>query len=449
MMDDRHPDILIVGLGPGAPLYRTVAARAALEESRVLFLRSADHPGMDDLVARPGTVILDRKVADIPGGGKDWAAAATILCDTAAKEPVVLSVPGHPRFGERLVIESLAEAGRRDLSVEIIDGLSAIDLIATSLNIDPVVDDVQIIDAAQVVRKIDDGPFNGGLFPFTPLRPMLFSRVYGNPVARPLSAILQRLFPADHPATIVTAAGIPESARTETTTIAGLAETDPDRFSSLWIPALPEMEAYRDPRTQQHITALLRAPGGCPWDRKQTHASLRDTILDEAYEVVDAIDSGDIANLAEELGDLFLLICLHAQIAEENGEFTLEDVYEGIATKIIRRHPHVFGDATAESPDELAAIWAGVKAQEKREEPAKPDKAADGQPHSMPALVRAPRVLAKHPVNAAPTGSTPDARSRALLDAVAAIVAAGDDPDQVLRDALVDHVTNKTGMPRT
>lgn len=447
MTDTHHPDILIVGLGPGAPFYRTVAARAALEEDRVLFLRSADHPGMDDLLARPGAVVLDRKVADIPGGGKDWAAAAAILCDTAAKEPVALAVPGHPRFGERLVIESIAEAERRGLSVGIVDGLSAIDLIATALDIDPVVDDVQIIDAAQVVRDIGEGPFGGGRFPFTPLRPMLFSRVYGNPVARPLSRILQRIFPPDHPATIVTAAGIPEAARTETTTIAGLAETDPDRFSSLWISALPELEAVRDPRTQQRITALLRAPGGCPWDREQTHESLRDTIIEEAYEVVDAIDAGDRENLAEELGDLFLLICMHAQIAEEHGEFTLEDVYEGIATKIIRRHPHVFGDAVVESVDELVTVWNDVKTQEKRDRPAKPDKAADGQPHAMPALVRAPKVLAKHPLDPDPADSTPEARSRALLDAVAAIVAAGDDPEQVLRDALAGHVTDKTSMP--
>lgn len=444
-MSDSPVDIIIIGLGPGAPVHRTVAARAALDEARVLFLRSADHPGMDDLVVRPGAVILDRQTANLPGGGKDWAAAARIVCDIAGSEPVALAVPGHPRFGERLVIETLAEAERRNLTVALIDGLSAVDLIATALDMDPVVDDVQIIDAAQVVGVIGDGPFSGGLFPFTPLRPMLFSRVYGTAIAAPLSRILQRIFPADHPITIATSAGIPEAASIEETTVAGLAKKNPGRLASLWVPAMDTLDAVRDPRTQQHITALLRAPGGCPWDREQTHTTLRDAIVDEAYEVVDAIDAGDSANLAEELGDLFLLICMHAQIAEEQGDFTLEDVYAGIATKIIRRHPHVFGeDVVANDASDLVAIWADVKAQEKSESPDRPEKAPDGQPRSMPALTRATNVLRKHPLAYDFPTLNPEDRSRSLLDAVAAIVAAGDDPEQVLRDALAKHVSSKT-----
>jgi tetrapyrrole methylase family protein/MazG family protein len=411
----------------------------------VLFLRSVDHPGMDDLISRPGTVILDQQVGQLPNGGKDWASAARIVCDSAMTEPVALAVPGHPRFGERLVIETLAEAEHRNLTVEVIDGLSAIDLIATALNMDPIVDDVQIIDAAQVVSSVDDGPFSGGLFPFTPLRPMLFSRVYGTGTVAPLSRILQRVFPDDHPVVIVNSAGIPEAASIDETTVSGLAERNPGRLASLWVPALDALDAVRDPRTQQHITALLRAPEGCPWDREQTHASLRNNIIDEAYEVADAIDAGDAANLAEELGDLFLLICMQAQIAEENGDFTLEDVYAGIATKIIRRHPHVFGsDVVVNNAGDLAAIWADVKAQEKSEQPNPPEKAADGQPRSMPALMRATRVLQKHPLAYDFPALKAEDRSRGLLDAVAAIVAAGDDPEHILRDALAKHVSGST-----
>ena len=193
----------------------------------------------------------------------------------------------------------------------------------------------------------------------------------------------------------------------------------------------------------RHPIARLRAPEGCPWDRKQTHATLRDSILDEAYEVVDAIDAGDDANLAEELGDLFLLIAMHAQLAEEAGTFTLEDVYAGIATKIVRRHPHVFGDEEAREAGQVVGLWNRIKQEEKAANPDRPEKAADGQPHSMPALVRAPGVLAKHPVDVDSAASAEE-RSRALLDAVAAVVHAGDDPERVLREALAAHVMNQT-----
>jgi hypothetical protein len=158
------------------------------------------------------------------------------------------------------------------------------------------------------------------------------------------------------------------------------------------------------------------------------------------YEVIDAIDAGDDANLAEELGDLLLLIMMHTQIAEERGVFRLEDVYHGISTKIVRRHPHVFGDLAAADADAVVGLWQQVKSEEKRDAPAKPEKAADGQPHSMPALARSVRVLSKYPLN--PEESTPVSRQQELLHAIAAVVAAGDDPELELKTALVNHVAD-------
>lgn len=440
-MTSAAPDITIVGLGPGDPARRTFAAQAALDNTVRLFLRTAHHPGISDLAEREGAFILDQHVDDRPDGGKNWLAASKIVCDTAMSVPIVLAIPGHPLLGERLVIETIAEATRRGQSFRVIEGLSVIDLMATALGIDLMIEDVQIIDAAKMVKTIGGGRFSGGVFPFTPLRPMLLSRVYGNPVAAPLSQILQRVLPPDHAVTLVEAAGIEGQQRVSEMTVDELAEAGPGQLASLWVPALDELDAVRDPRTLQHIVARLRRPDGCPWDREQTHESLRDNIIDEAYEVLDAIDAGDAANLAEELGDLFLLICMHAQIAEENGTFILEDVYEGISRKIIRRHPHVFGNAVAKEASDLAEIWAGVKAQEKAENPGTPAKALDGQPRSMPALIRARKVLSKHPLTTDPPLSTADERSRELLNAVAAIVSAGDDPERVLREALAEHVT--------
>src|SRR5690348_8666697 len=111
--------------------------------------------------------------------------------------------------------------------------------------------------------------------------------------------------------------------------------------------------------------ARLRGPGGCPWDRAQTPASLRPFLLEEAYETLDAIDSGDLTRLKEELGDLLLQVVFHAQMAAETGTFTIDDVVAGLVEKLIRRHPHVFGTATAETPDAVVTRWEAIKQAER------------------------------------------------------------------------------------
>lgn len=115
------------------------------------------------------------------------------------------------------------------------------------------------------------------------------------------------------------------------------------------------------------IIARLRGEGGCPWDRKQTHESLIPCLRDEAEEVVQAIEKKDMENLCEELGDVLLQVLMHSQIAKENGSFTLANVIDGISCKMIRRHPHVFGDAKAATPEESLALWKQIKAEEKQE----------------------------------------------------------------------------------
>ena len=113
------------------------------------------------------------------------------------------------------------------------------------------------------------------------------------------------------------------------------------------------------------IIARLRAPDGCPWDREQTHESLKKCLLEEADEVIEAIDKKDYENLCEELGDVLLQIVMHAQIASEEGRFTMEDVIQGVSEKMIRRHPHVFGDIKVSSVEEGLDLWNAIKKQEK------------------------------------------------------------------------------------
>ncbi len=137
------------------------------------------------------------------------------------------------------------------------------------------------------------------------------------------------------------------------------------------------------------IMAQLRGPQGCPWDREQTHASLRPYLLEETYEVLHALDTGDEEELRHELGDLLLQVIYHAQIAAEAGRFDIGAVIEAISAKMIRRHPHVFGDAKANSAAELTHLWEKIKQQEGKK------SALDGVPHALPALQRAARLQQK------------------------------------------------------
>lgn len=141
----------------------------------------------------------------------------------------------------------------------------------------------------------------------------------------------------------------------------------------------------------REIVACLRAPDGCPWDREQTHASLRGALLEETYELVDAIDNADDENLREELGDLLLHVVMHAQMAEERGAFGFDAVAAEIGEKLVRRHPHVFGDDSAADSAEVLHKWEQIKRAEKTDR----HSALDGVPRALPALMRAQKVQKK------------------------------------------------------
>jgi tetrapyrrole methylase family protein/MazG family protein len=175
------------------------------------------------------------------------------------------------------------------------------------------------------------------------------------------------------------------------------------------------------------IMARLRGPGGCPWDREQTRTSLKPFLIEEAYEVLDAIDTGEARALSEELGDLLFQVVFHARIAEENAEFAMGDVLRGLVDKMVSRHPHVFGDAAVNTPGEALTQWEALK---HREATAKGERRSviDGVPRAMPSLVRAQRTQSK----AARIGfDWPDARAawdkvREEIEEAGEALAAGD-----------------------
>jgi len=140
------------------------------------------------------------------------------------------------------------------------------------------------------------------------------------------------------------------------------------------------------------VVARLRGPGGCPWDREQTHESLRACLLEECYETLDAIDRSDPQGIREELGDVLLQIVFQAQVAAEAGQFTVEDVIAGVIDKMIRRHPHVFGDATVTGSAEVVRNWSRIKAAERAGRGAADASVLSGLPPALPALHAAARM---------------------------------------------------------
>src|SRR5262245_41506874 len=203
------------------------------------------------------------------------------------------------------------------------------------------------------------------------------------PGGRDPVAVLARLYPADHPVGRFGAA--------DGSTVEGLAAGD--LAAPLYLPPVAPEAAVASPWAMPWISDRLRRPDGCPWDREQTHESLRNHLLEEAYEVYDKLGEAATPALAEELGDLLLQVVLHAQLAAEEGVFDLTDVNAAIATKIVRRHPHVFGDAEARTASDVNRQWERIKADERAGAAAddatgapKPKGALDGVSRSLPAL---------------------------------------------------------------
>jgi tetrapyrrole methylase family protein/MazG family protein len=227
------------------------------------------------------------------------------------------------------------------------------DLLAAA-GLDPA-DGLQVVAAA----RLPEAAFDPGL----PL--VILAGGHSDPAAMPLpgrharrgpSAVLAALYPAGHPVRPLPAG---EPVPVESLEDAVLAAGD-------WlVPPLSFADNVASPHGMAAISARLRAPDGCPWDRRQDHRSLRPYLLEEAYETLDAIERGTPADLAEELGDLYLQVVLHAQLAAEEGAFDLTDVYRTLGAKIVRRHPHVFGDVTVTGVDQVVTNWETIKAAER------------------------------------------------------------------------------------
>lgn len=372
--------ITVVGLGPGAPELLTREAWDCLSEASEIWLRTGRHPAVAGL---PGHLVV-HTFDDLYEQAKDsqelYAAIVDRLLALAARpEGVCYGVPGDPTVGEATV-QRLRRGGRFPL--RIVHGVSFLEPALASMGLDAL-DGIFVADALDLAGRHHP--------PFPPDTPALIGQLHSSLVASDVKLTLMNQYPADHPVTLVHSAGTSQG-RLE---ICRLHELDRSpsigATTALLVPALATPSALE---SFQETVAHLRAPDGCPWDREQTPQSLRPHLLEESFEALQALDNEDPPALREELGDLLLQIVLQAQIATEGGEFSMSDVIAGINAKILRRHPHVFGDVEVRGVEQVLSNWEALKAAE-REEGGEISGLLGGIPVGLPALAQAAEIQSR------------------------------------------------------
>jgi tetrapyrrole methylase family protein/MazG family protein len=377
--------IVVVGLGPAGPGLVTAEAAqaiaAAAPEAR--FLRTARHPAA---VAVPGARAFD----DVYEAGESFDAVYAAIVDAlveAAEDrastgggPVVYAVPGSPSVAEATV--GLLRADPR-VEVGTVPGVSFLDVAWDRLGVDPMAAGARLVDAAAF--PVEAAGSTG---------PLIVGQCWNREL---LSGV--KLAVSEAPgsgAVLLHHLGLPDE-RVVRVAWDDLDRTlEPDHLTSVWIPQLAAPVGAELLRLAELVRALRER---CPWDREQTHSSLTRHLLEESYEVLEAIEGLDreggptpaaFAHLEEELGDLLFQVYFHATLAAEEGQFGLADVARGIHDKLVGRHPHVFGDVSVDSAEEVMTNWERIKKEEKGRQ-----SVMDGVPGNLPALHHANKVQRK------------------------------------------------------
>jgi tetrapyrrole methylase family protein/MazG family protein len=396
--------VSVVGLGPGPLEWISPAASARLRlPGAQVFVRTRFFPNLDrllegvewqsfdDLYERAESLAeVEAAMAERLLAAARSAAGTTPVSDSAAPESalgeVVLAVPGDGILGEA-ILRRLRDCGA---TVEVVPGVPlGIGALAAA--------GLSAADGAQLVEATSLGGSGIDLhIELNPCWPAVVTAVFSPRVASDLKLALQRVYPPEHAVILVHHAGLPDQ-QVEHVPLAELdrARLDYDHLNHAVLPAVVGYVPNGSAQSLRAIVARLRAPEiGCPWDLEQTHRTLIPYVIEEAYEVVDAIEADDPAGLADELGDLLLQVALHAEVADQSNEFEWNDVVRTLSEKLVRRHPHVFGDVQVSGARDVVRNWDQLKAAERVDEPP-PASALDGVPKSLPQLKRAAELARK------------------------------------------------------
>lgn len=373
--------ITLLGLGPAGAGLITREAWEWLSSIPEVYVRTRQHSAVESL---PEGLVIHSFDSIYEQGERFEEVYEKIIQQVLAlgqrPEGVTYAVPGHPFIAETTAPEIQRRAKGLGIPVKVIEGLSFLEPLCSVVGVDP-------FPLTALADAIEVGMAHH--VPFPPDAPAIITQVYSRAAAAELKMTLLTVYPDDHPVQLIHGAGTSDC-RVEHIPLYEIdRSTSTGLLTALYLPPLPKGTSFE---SFEEVIAALRAPDGCPWDREQTHLSLRQSLLDETYETLEAIDQEDSAAMAEELGDLLLQIVLHAQIANEEGEFRMTDILKGIYEKIIRRHPHVFGDAQVNGTAGVLANWEKLKAEERQQNGKSEKSALDGVPDALPALAASQEI---------------------------------------------------------
>ncbi|EOU2057519.1 TPA: nucleoside triphosphate pyrophosphohydrolase [Clostridium perfringens] len=344
----------IMGLGPGAYEALTIGALKELKNNKNIYFRTEKHPTVDFL-----------KDEGIKFESYDHAyekydsfddvykyIAEDLITKVKDDEDLIYAVPGHPLVAEKSVINLIELCKENNIQYEVLPAVSFVDAMMEALQVDPI-EGVKIIDAFDMKNQILDKRVG-----------TIITQVYNNFIASEVKLRLLEGYEDDTEIIFVRAAGIEGLESIRKIPLYELDwQEDIDYLTSIYIPK--DLGNKKDFQDLLDIIETLRNPGGCPWDREQTHESLKSALLEECYEVIDVIENEDEDALIEELGDVLLQVVFHASIGKEDGYFDIMDVIGGISNKMINRHPHVFGNEEANTSEQVLVNWDEIKKEEK------------------------------------------------------------------------------------
>ncbi|WP_261134730.1 nucleoside triphosphate pyrophosphohydrolase [Bacillus sp. Marseille-Q3570] len=377
--------ISVVGLGAGDLDQIPYGVYKLLKEADRVFLRTKEHPVIEEL-QKEGFVFesFDKLYEEEAEFENVYEKIVRHLLKEAENRNLIYVVPGHPLVAEQTIQLLLQREEEGGPAIEIRGGQSFLDSMFQALKIDPI-DGFQLLDGTVLSAEQPNIQQH-----------VIIGQVYDVMIASHVKLSLMERYPDDHPVHIVTAAG----SRNESIVSVPLFEMDRhvevNNLTAVYVEPIQDSHLLSREFTQlKHVIRTLRGPDGCPWDKKQTHESLRRYLLEEAYEVIEAIDNEDDEHLTEELGDVLLQVMLHAQIGEDHGYFSIDDVIKTLTEKMIRRHPHVFGEKTLDTAEEVKQTWDEIKKAEKADDSQiNAESILDGI-DQFPALIRAEKLQKK------------------------------------------------------
>lgn len=374
--------IKIVGLGPGAKEALTIGTLELLKSDCKVLFRTEKHPNVEYLKSLGVTFESYDYMYEKFNSFDDVynSIAVDIIEEYSQCNNIVYAVPGHPLVAEKSVTLLIKYCDEKNIPYEIIPAVSFIDAVMETLKLDPI-DGIKIIDAFDIKNQILDKRVG-----------LIITQVYNQLIASETKLSLLEYYNDEMEIYFIRAAGVKEIENVRKIKLFELdRQQDIDYLTSIYIPQ--NLEETKDFFDLLKVMETLRGEDGCPWDLEQTHKSLKRNLVEECYEVLEAIDEEDDFKLTEELGDVLFQIVFHAQLGKEEGYFNINDIVKIITEKMIRRHPHIFGDIKINNTNEVLDSWDKIK---KKENDFKTyTDELKHIPKNLPALLRADKVQAK------------------------------------------------------